>query len=429
MTKRRTAYELMRSIIFYSIVACMITGNVVWWRHALKSAARMRRPRAWRRAVNAWSFTMSAGMLMIILSRAISGHILHWVPQPIVAAVYIWHVMFALPWLAWHVLVVSVRRVARQISRRISASPSVDSASAAPPAVANEPIPFNSRRQFLAAAALATPPALATLGAWRAYSQFDQFRINTVTLRIPNLPPALDGLRIAHVSDIHVGRFTDDALLNAVVEKTNAMRPDLVLYTGDLIDFDLADLPAGISVLKRCDPKFGLAACEGNHDLMMGRHAFEHEVRKSGLAMPINGSHVVTVRGQEIQLLALRWGGPNLADAGGAGGAGDADIAASVRTLFPQIRSGAFPILLAHHPHAFDYLGDADIPLVLAGHTHGGQINVGPIHPASLRFRYLSGLYRRPDGKQMFVSNGVGNWFPLRINAPAEIGNITLRAM
>jgi predicted MPP superfamily phosphohydrolase len=100
---------------------------------------------------------------------------------------------------------------------------------------------------------------------------------------------------------------------------------------------------------------------------------------------------------------------------------------ASIQHMMAQRQTDAFPILLAHHPHAFDPATAAGLPLVLSGHTHGGQlmlthnIGVGP-----LRFRYWSGVYEKP-GSRLFVNNGVGNWFPLRINAPAEIVKLTLR--
>ena len=107
----------------------------------------------------------------------------------------------------------------------------------------------------------------------------------------------------------------------------------------------------------------------------------------------------------------------------------NARTAESIQHLVTQRRSDAFPILLAHHPHAFDPAAAAGLPLVLSGHTHGGQlmltknIGVGP-----MRFRYWSGIYEKPASR-LFVNNGVGNWFPLRINAPPEIVKLTLRAV
>ncbi len=399
----------MHSVIFFTILFSLIAGNLLWWRRAHRMAGRFVYARVWRVAIGLWCGSMAFVIGIIILSRIVSGKIEHWVPQWVIATVFIWHLLFALEWLAWRAVANSVAGMARLIRRRPA------------PVMAET---FSSRRQFLTAAAIVTPPTLAMLAGWRAVNKFDEFRINAVTLRIPNLPPALAGLRIAHVTDIHIGKFTDDPLLRAVVERTNALRPDLILYTGDLIDYDIADLPAGLAMMKRWDPKFGTCVCEGNHDLMSGRYAFEQQVTAAGFEMPINSSRFVTVRGQPIQLLGLRWGSADPTDDNI--GAGDRQIAESVHSLIPQLQPGAFPILLAHHPHAFDYLGDSNINLVLAGHTHGGQINIGPIHPARMRFRYISGLYQHA-GRQLYVNNGVGNWFPLRINAPAEIVDITLQ--
>jgi len=397
-------------MLFFTILISLIAGNLLWWRRGHRLAAKLPRPRAWRIAIGIWCGTMAGTILFVVLSRVISGKLVAFIPAPVMAVVYIWHLLFAIEWLVWR----GAANSASGLWRLARSQPAPDAGAA-----------FSSRRQFLTAAAIVTPPALAALAAWRAVSQFEKFRVNPVTLRIPNLPPALEGLRIAHVSDIHIGKFSDDVLLKSVIERTNALRPDLICFTGDLIDFDLADLPAGLAMMRKWDPKFGTYVCEGNHDLMAGRGAFERQVLNAGFAMPINGTQSVYIRGQEVQLLGLRWGGPNQMDDSIV--ASDEQIKASVGTMFSQLRPGAFPILLAHHPHAFDYLGDSNINLVLAGHTHGGQMNFGPVHPAEARFRYISGLYQR-GGRQLFVSNGVGNWFPLRINAPAEIVDITLRS-
>jgi predicted MPP superfamily phosphohydrolase len=90
-----------------------------------------------------------------------------------------------------------------------------------------------------------------------------------------------------------------------------------------------------------------------------------------------------------------------------------------------EIDEHAFPIVLAHHPHAFDHA--EGFPLMLAGHTHGGQIMLNETTGfGPWLFRYWSGLYRR-EGRTLFVSNGTGNWFPIRVNAPAELVQLTLR--
>ncbi|HEU0039273.1 MAG TPA: hypothetical protein VFR76_08365, partial [Verrucomicrobiae bacterium] len=129
---------------------------------------------------------------------------------------------------------------------------------------------------------------------------------------------------------------------------------------------------------------------------------------------------VTNVRGYPVQVFSLSW-------TNGFPRERDRVTASQVRELMKQRQPDAFPILLAHHPHAFDAAVAADLPLTLAGHTHGGQMmfdrqhGVGPV-----MFRYWSGHYTRGRG-QMIVSNGVGNMFPVRINAPAEIVHVTLR--
>jgi len=121
-----------------------------------------------------------------------------------------------------------------------------------------------------------------------------------------------------------------------------------------------------------------------------------------------------------VQLLGLSWTRIY-------GKGRDAAIATSDQRLLEQRVADAFPILMAHHPHAFDAAASAGLPLTLSGHTHGGQLMLNEqlgFGPAL--FRYWSGLYECGQSK-LIVSNGVGNWFPLRLNAPAEILHLTLR--
>jgi predicted MPP superfamily phosphohydrolase len=180
-------------------------------------------------------------------------------------------------------------------------------------------------------------------------------------------------------------------------------------------------------MVKAMKRRFALAMCEGNHDLFEGREEFERRVKRAGITLLVNESTTMTVRGQRVQLLGLRWGRPGT-NGRVAGERGDDAIAASMEVLLKQRRDDSFPILLAHHPHAFDPAAAAGIPLTLSGHTHGGQIMLSKdVGFGPAMFRYWSGLYQRGNSA-LVVSNGVGNWFPLRVNAPAEIMHITLRA-
>jgi hypothetical protein len=277
-----------------------------------------------------------------------------------------------------------------------------------------------SRREFLGMAAALAPPIF-TLGLTGvAMMQLDRFRVRRFVLPIPELPRDLDGLTIAHVSDIHVGRFTSGRVLREMVDATNDLRADLVLLTGDLINDALADLSEGLALVKSLDPRHGLWMIEGNHDLIENGAEFERRVRESGVPFLLDESAMLTIRGVDVQILGLRWTRAHTKKR-------DRFISEHVRELLKQRRQDAFPILLAHHPHAFDAAAEAGVPLTLSGHTHGGQLMLNErlgFGPAM--FRYWSGLYTR-GGSRLVVSNGVGNWFPIRTHAPAEIIHITLR--
>ncbi len=277
-----------------------------------------------------------------------------------------------------------------------------------------------TRREFLGACAALAPP-LFTIGSTSvALAQLNNLRVRRFTLSIPTLPRALDGMTIAHVSDIHVGRVTSSRVLREMVNLTNSLRPDLVLMTGDLINYELADLSEGLALAKAMEGRSGLWMIEGNHDLLDDAGEFQRRVKAAGVPFLLDDSATATVRGHPVQLFGLSWfiGNPHERDR---------VTTLQLRQLLKQRQPDAFPILLAHHPHAFDAAADADLPLTLAGHTHGGQLMLDSHHGVGPAFfRYWSGLYQR-NRSQMIVSNGVGNWFPIRINAPAEIVHLTLR--
>ncbi len=272
-----------------------------------------------------------------------------------------------------------------------------------------------TRRRWLTAG-LTSLPVLATYGtaAW-SLPRLAHFRIRRITVAIEDLPKGLDGTRIAHVTDTHVGKFTRGKVLDRIVEATNALDADLVLFTGDLINDTSDDLPVAVGMIKRMRGRSGVYLIEGNHDLFDGAERFEDGVRSAGIQMLRNEGATVRVRGELVQLLGIVW------NRNKEGMAADVDAVAAMR------EPGTFPLLMAHHPHAFERAAEHGIPLTLAGHTHGGQLMLTPEFGAgSAMFRYWSGLYRI-GASALVVSNGAGNWFPLRVNAPAEIIEITLR--
>jgi predicted MPP superfamily phosphohydrolase len=397
-----------------TVVSIMLVLDGLWWYVADRYARRLPNPRTWRIGWGLFMAVQAAGMLLLMFARYLGLDRTAGLPMWVLIFLFVWHLL-VLPGTVIAALLIrtgwTFASVVSFFRRNLRRDP-------LPVETAVEPASF-SRRQFLATAAVAVPPLVTVIGSAWAVPQVSSFRVRRFVIPLATLPRDLDGLTIAQVSDVHVGDFTHGRTLRDIIETTNQLKPDLVLMTGDLINRRLSDLPSAIDMVRRLDPKHGVFNIQGNHDLFEGRDAFNRGVRAGGVPLLVDQSEMIQVSGHPLQILGLSWGarrGP------------DAEIDASVARLLTERRLDAFPILMAHHPHAFDQAAAEGIPLTLAGHTHGGQLHLTRnIGFGRWMFKYWSGLYRKDNGSALVVSNGVGNWFPLRVNAPAEIVHITLR--
>jgi predicted MPP superfamily phosphohydrolase len=327
--------------------------------------------------------------MIVDRDTAIRAHV--WVPMPVIALCYLWNLIIA----PLSALLIGISAPLRRIASRRPPDP-----------------PDLSRRSLLKASAVFAPPLAAAGTLAVALPALGDFRLRALRLVVPGLPDRLDGLVIAHLSDLHYGKFTTQGDIDRMVETVNGLDADLVLFTGDLIDLSIRDLPAALDALDRLRSRSGLFACEGNHDLIDDGEAFRRRVRDRGIPLLLDEARTVETRGGRVRVHGVTWA----RDGEGR--------RAAVGRARAQMEDGAFPILLAHHPHAFDEA--RGFPLTLSGHTHGGmlmwneRLGAGPI-----LYRYWSGAYTRGD-RSVVVSNGIGNWFPLRTNAPAEIIRLTL---
>lgn len=240
-------------------------------------------------------------------------------------------------------------------------------------------------------------------------------RLRVLPVAVPGLPEELDGLRIAHLSDFHLGppsrgaRAAERAV--AWVEERN---PDLVAITGDLLS-----RRSGEATLRRLLERLpGSFAILGNHDFAISRDPFSEPVELRDLApatLLSDSSRTVEIRGRRVQIAGLD---------GRAGWIRPAEPGALVD---PE---ADFRILLAHMPRLVDGLRPGWFHLVLAGHMHGGQINVpyglGKLRLAHLAARYTEGVYRT-GATVMHVSPGLGTTFvPLRFLARPEATELVL---
>jgi uncharacterized protein len=399
--------------MFYSFVcAIMFCADLYWWRNVDRRLRPLRGAPVWRSLLASWTGGMIVYLILACLFPVVVRRQGTPVPVAAHAAVFLWH-LFVLPVLiAIEFCLVASRFAAKLVRKPVSVP--------VPQSVPQSVIPTAgpTRRQLLGGLAMALPPLATGALVSRAMRQIKAApRIRQLEIGMPQLPAHMDGMTIAHVSDTHVGKFTEPGMLHALADQINSLRADFAIVTGDLIDMSLSDLPPVLDMLNRLDPRQGIVVCEGNHDLFESRHRFEIRTRAAGLPLLVDESCEINFRGSPVQFLGLKWQE-----------GGDDKIAESFAKLQPQVNPDAFPILLAHHPHAFDPAAAAGIPLTLSGHTHGGQLMLTDrIGGGPAMFRYWSGLYRKPAAS-LVVSNGVGVWFPLRINAPAEIIHLTLRS-
>jgi len=387
--------------LFKFIVFAIPFFSLTWWIWADRRLKAMKVPGVWRVFFGALLMVLLGGFTWILIARN-NGFSVP-IPPSLYALVLLWGIIFlpmvGLPmmtgWAFWS-LGTSLRK------KKTVSEP--------PPASGNI-----TRRQLLGTAAIALP-VLATFGATGiCLPQTRRFRIREMTVSLPDLPEALDGIRIAQVSDTHVGKFTRGRILRDITDATNRLDADLVVLTGDLIDNSLNDLPAALAMVEGMDPRSGLFMVEGNHDLFDDPKEFVRRVWESGITLLRNEAETVQVRGHSVQIMGITWSHAT------------AETAANVAAVAKLRDPNAFPLLLAHHPHAFDGAAEHDFPLTLAGHTHGGQLMVGhELGVGPVMFKYWSGLYQKGP-RALVVSNGVGNWFPLRTYAPAEIVHLTLR--
>ncbi len=395
-----------RIISYCLICLLMICGDVIWWRRADRRLRHLPRAGLWRGMLGAWVGAMAAYLAFMCIFPALVRRVDTPVPVVVHATVFLWH-LFVIPVLILFELFFGTAR----LLRRPAPPPAI-----APPAFS--PAIRPTRRQLLGGLAMALPPLATGALVSRAMKQLKAPpRVRRMELVLAQLPSHMDGMTIAHITDTHVGKFTEPGSLNALADQVNSLRADFTVVTGDLIDMSLSDLPATLDMINRLDPREGIVVCEGNHDLFESRHRFENRTRAAGVPLLVDQSCLIEFRGSPVQFLGLKWQE-----------GGDALIQQNFAWLRPQINPDAFPILLAHHPHAFDSAADANIPLTLSGHTHGGQLMLSDrIGGGPAFFRYWSGLYQK-SASSLVVSNGVGSWFPLRINAPAEIIHLTLRS-
>jgi predicted MPP superfamily phosphohydrolase len=247
--------------------------------------------------------------------------------------------------------------------------------------------------------------------------------VKTVDVPLRDLPPALQGFRIAQISDLHVGPTIKGDYLQRIVDAVNELEVDVVAVTGDLVDGSVADLGIHVAPLAKLRSRHGSFVVTGNHEYYSGAESWIVELRRLGLTVLMN-EHVVLTHG----------GGRAAGEGATLVLAGVADWSAhhfvpTHRSDPHQALAGAPPaaikVLLAHQPRSASAAADAGFHLQLSGHTHGGQFLPWNFF---VRFQqpFTAGLHALRD-LWVYTSRGTGYWGPpKRFGAPSEITELRL---
>ena len=295
--------------------------------------------------------------------------------------------------------------------------------------------PLASRRAFLkggvqSAACLLGAPFF-SLGA----SGFGLFKgtaipkVHPMELFLPQLPADLDGFKIAHLSDIHVGPLTSINWVRQMVADTNAAHPDLICLTGDLVDgrWDYRVARGGsrleaVQELAGFSAPCGVLACTGNHEYYSDYKGWMELYQKVGIRVLHNRGVVITRGRAKLVVIGL--------DDRGATERLKLPLAnpRAIVSKLPGRKDNALRILLDHRPTRSKRNATCGIDLQLSGHTHGGQC-IGMDRIVERRNRGLVRGWYNIKGMPLYITNGAGLWsgFPVRLGIPAEIALITLR--
>lgn len=255
----------------------------------------------------------------------------------------------------------------------------------------------------------------------------DRLNVRQVTIEFDDLPKAFDGYRIAQFTDVHLGSMKDELMLRAVTA-IDDMRPDLIVFTGDIQNMGPDELPRFAQTLKRLKAKDGVMSVLGNHDYSRYVNLPPDEALRNermtrdfetsvGWQLLLNDNRIVR-RGSDSIVIA---GGEN-------DGRPPFPAKADLKKAMRGIHAKSFVVMLQHDPSAWrrHILPLTNAQLTLSGHTHGGQICLFGLRPTELVGKEDDGLY--VEGKRkLFVSTGLGGFVPFRFYMNPEVVEITLK--
>jgi predicted MPP superfamily phosphohydrolase len=281
---------------------------------------------------------------------------------------------------------------------------------------------LSRRRKIIRGTALFLLLLLLGVGVWSFFIEPNRLVIHQEVIQIDNWPKDLSGLRIAVISDIHTGApFVNDNKLREIVARTNQLNPDLVVLLGDYMSPNSwhshrVEPEVTAAGLKDLHAPLGVYSVLGNHD-------WWYNGNKVRAAFEQNGIHVL-----ENEVAEIKWQNSSFWIVGLA------DLwtrPQRIQETLAKVPVGSTIVAITHNPDIFPRL-PRNVPLLLAGHTHGGQVKIPfigrPIEPSDFGQRYAAGHVFEND-HHLFVTTGIGtSIFPIRFGVPPEIALLTIRS-
>ena len=274
-------------------------------------------------------------------------------------------------------------------------------------------------------------PALGVMG-WFAFGFIEGWKrleLKHITFTSPDLPPYFDGYRLVQITDFHLGSFPPgNDFVQKVVDAANNEEPDMILFTGDLVNNQASEVEPYLKTLGQLHAQDGIYSIWGNHDyceygnnhsigaLKRNRRMLYGYQESLGWHQLMNEHHVVSHGMSSIAVIGVE-------NPGQPPFTNRSNLKKAMKGVDPDM----FKILLSHDPHHWrrEVVGKK-IQLTLAGHTHAGQLKIGKWTPARLAFKEWGGAYQ--IGEQMlYVSSGIGGSFPFRLGAWPELTVVTLK--
>ena len=331
-----------------------------------------------------------------------------------------------------------------------ASAPQAKSSSDAAPELANaisaaaaELLENPSRRYFFRAATAAAGAAPFLGAVYGFAAERLNYQIRRVEVPVAHLPPALDGMKIAQLSDIHLSGYMPRAQVRRAVDMANELGADLAVVTGDFITTASDPLEDCIDEIRRLRAPLGVWGCNGNHEIYAdAEDTAQILFAQAGMKLLRTENAQLIFNGAPFNLLGVDYQRERTA------GGRRVQMLATTTHL---VRHDMPNILLSHNPNSFNRAAELGIELTLAGHTHGGQIQVEildhRLSPARFITDYIAGLYTRPLGADsklttselaasgswsnpahLYVNRGLGTvGAPVRLGVPPEISLIVLR--